>query len=496
MSKKKIALILGILLLISIIAVVTYAWFTWQSKDNTELTLTIGSVADVKFEEGNDIIVENIGPVLDYNTDGEITTFSFRNRSELELFTNITLNISNLPEELKEESFKYVLLSSSDNSNFNEVVSGNFKDKDVGSLKLVDNEPSKIGTTYYKFIIYIDGNMDNPVTMMNQTFTATLDVSLGERQTFSEIVMNLSQGDSWEPGASGVYATNSYTDETTGETKYHDYRYIGANVNNYVSFNNDLYRIIGVFDDNSHGVKDSEGKGKYLVKLISANLLGAYAYGVQNDVSGNYSTSSNDFTIGNMNTLLNDNFYNKKIEGCDKLTYYYNQTDYRTNDCSDIVGYGLGETSRNYIENVTWYLYGYDSYSHKQDYYTCERGGNGCTGANGVTEENKVKIQNKIGLMYVSDYLYASGYYASADTTDNSSGYYGNKNWLFKGVEWMITPISTSSSGAFYVDNYGNVNANYECRGYGARPTFYLISSVYMTGGNGSFDNPYTIAME
>ena len=303
--------------------------------------------------------------------------------------------------------------------------------------------------------------------------------------TLADVVMSLNPNKTDYTATSlgsGVYYTNN-----------HEYRYIGANVNNYVSFNNDLYRIIGVFDDNTHGVS-----GQKLVKLIRSRILGRFAYGVQNDASGNYSTFSNDFTIGNMNTLLNDNFYNKKIEGCDKLTYYYNQTDYRTNDCSDIVGYGLDETSRNYIENVTWYLYGCDSFSHsKQDFYTCERGGNGCTGANGVTAENKVKIQNKIGLMYVSDYMYASGYYASADTTNASSFYYGNKNWLFKGVEWMITPRSTSSSLVFFVNFNGLMgNGDKAYHGYGARPTFYLKSSVYVTGGTGTFDDPYTISCD
>ena len=55
--------------------------------------------------------------------------------------------------------------------------------------------------------------------------------------TLVDTVKALNKGSSWSAGASGVYYTNS-----------HEYRYVGAEVNNYVSFNNDLYRIIGVFD--------------------------------------------------------------------------------------------------------------------------------------------------------------------------------------------------------------------------------------------------------
>ena len=497
MGKKNSLILTLIISIIGISALATYAWFTWNSPNNTELTLTIGELADVTFNTGDDINVNNIGPVLNYLENGEITTFSFRNKSELELFTNVDLNITNLPDELKEESFKYVLLSSTDNNNFNEVASGNFKDKSNGINTILSLYPAQAGTTYFKFIIYIDGTMENPIDMMGKSFSATLEVTVGEKQSVAEKIINLSQGDTWGSGASGIFATNSYTDETTGETKYHDYRYVGANVNNYVWFNNDMYRIIGVFDDNSHGVVDADGNGQYLVKLIAANQLGSYSYGVQNDTSNNYSTYSNDFTLGNMNKLLNNNFYGKSSEGCSVLTYYYNQTGFRTNDCSDIVGYGIDPSLQNYIENVTWYLYGYPSKSYsKQNFYLCERGGNSCTGANGTTEESKVKVQNKIGLMYVSDYLYASGYFSSSSTTNASSQNYGNQNWLYKGIEWTITPRSDNSSYAFYVNNIGYVFYNDASFGFGARPTFYLTSSVFITGGNGSFASPYTISME
>ena len=307
--------------------------------------------------------------------------------------------------------------------------------------------------------------------------------------TLADTVIAQSKGDSWDAGASGVYYTNN-----------HEYRYVGANVNNYVSFNNDLYRIIGVFDSNSHGQD-----GKMLVKLIRSRILGSYSWGNYNssDTSETYSGYSNDFTRGNLNILLNEYFYNKKdtsntYGNCSTWTYYYNNTNYRTNYCTDIVGYGIDPSLQNYIENVTWYLYGYSSNSYsKQNFYICERGGNSCTGANGTTEESKVKIQNKIGLMYVSDYLYSSGYFSSSSTQSASSNYYGNQNWLYKGYEWTITPQSNSSSNAFYVDGNGYVgNYGNAFIGYGARPTFYLKSSVYVTGGTGTFSDPYTISCD
>ena len=304
--------------------------------------------------------------------------------------------------------------------------------------------------------------------------------------TLVDTVKALNKGSSWSAGASGVYYTNS-----------HEYRYVGAEVNNYVKFNNDLYRIIGVFDSNSHG------KSGEMVKLIRSRPLGGYSWGVYNssNTSGTYSNYKNDWTgttskvKANLNVLLNEYFYNKTNTSstygpCTNWTYYYNNTNYRTNSCSQIVGYGIDESLRGYIETATWYLYGSDSNQSKQNWYLCERGGNSCTGANKGAYSTSTDA--KIGLMYLSDYLYASSYYTSSDTTTQGTSYFGNKNWLYKGYEWTLTPYASDSNSVWRVI-YGSVYRTTTFYTYSARPTFYLKSSVYVTGGDGSFDNPFTL---
>lgn len=501
--KRNTVILSLVLSIIAISSLATFAWFTWSSssKGDTELTLTIGNLADVKFETGNDINVDNIGPVLNYN-DGESTTFTIKNKSESTIVFNIGLNITNIPDELKEESFKYVLLSSTDNNVFKEVVSGSFKDASVRYMAIGSGHEVPKGDTYFKFIIYIDGHMENPIDMMNKSFSAEIKVDAGEVEKATDKIISLSQGDTWESGASGVFATNSYVDETTGETKYHDYRYIGANVNNYVSFNNDLYRIIGVFDENSHGVE-----GQYLVKLISANPIGNYSWGVYNNSSGTVGGYSNDFTKGNAKIILNEYFYNKTntsstYGNCENWTYFMNATNYQNNDCTDIVGFGIDDSFKNYIEDVTWYLYGYTNNNlSKQNFYLCERGQySGCTGAN--SGAYATSFNAPIGLMYVSDYLYASGYFNNSSTITGSSYYFGNQNWLYKGYEWLIMPRIDNSTFSYFITTYGSIlyydgqvggNSHY---GKYIRPTFYLKNSVNIIGGNGELSNPYILDLK
>ena len=99
--------------------------------------------------------------------------------------------------------------------------------------------------------------------------------------------------------------------------------------------------------------------------------------------------------------------------------------------------------------------------------------------------------------MYVSDYMHASGYVASNATTTGSSSNFMNLNWLYNGFEWTITPQGNYATVAFNVNYTGNIlNYNNTYTGYGLRPTFYLKSQVYVTGGDGSFHNPYTIACD
>ena len=196
--KRNTVILSLVLSIIAISSLATFAWFTWSSssKGDTELTLTIGNVADVKFETGNDINVDNIGPVLNYN-DGQSTTFTIKNKSESTIVFNIGLNITNIPDELKEESFKYVLLSSTDNNVFKEVVSGSFKDASVRYMSIGGGIEVAKGDTYFKFIIYIDGHMENPIDMMGKSFSGELQVDAGEVEKATDKIISLSQGDTW-----------------------------------------------------------------------------------------------------------------------------------------------------------------------------------------------------------------------------------------------------------------------------------------------------------
>ena len=66
---------------------------------------------------------------------------------------------------------------------------------------------------------------------------------------------------------------NNTTTLAYDETVDNNLRYIGKDPNNYVLFNDELWRIIGIFDKNTHEVEGTE-----LVKIIRNESIGNYSW--------------------------------------------------------------------------------------------------------------------------------------------------------------------------------------------------------------------------
>ena len=255
------------------------------------------------------------------------------------------------------------------------------------------------------------------------------------------------------------------------ETVDNNLRYIGANPNNYVLFNNELWRIIGIFNENSHGIS-----GEKLIKIIRSNSLGNIAWD---------SADTNNWSTASLQTTLNGNYLNGK-------------GTYATMGIKN-------DTTRNMIANTTWKLGGTASYTSASNglashWYGYERGTT-------VYSGRPTTWQGKVALMYPSDYGYAT---SGGDTTNreaclakelynwNLSSYSDCKNndWLLdsSATQWTLTPLSSTSSRIFIVNNSGYVsNSRNAGHSIGVRPSVYLTSNVGISGGDGTMNNPYIL---
>ena len=268
------------------------------------------------------------------------------------------------------------------------------------------------------------------------------------------------------------------TTQGTGQVvNENGYRYEGKDPNNYIWFNNELWRIIGVFDEATHGVS-----GQNLVKIIKVDSIGGLAW---------HKSNTNDWTASSLMNLLNGAYLNSQNGTGGEYCYGYSTT-VPAGNC-DYTETGINDTYRPMIENVTWHLGGHSTNSATAEaFYGYERGTTVYSGRPTTTT-------GYIGLMYPSDYGYsvlASSCARTTNLSSYSSASCAGQSWLYgQGYEWTITPNSSSSSNAFYLHRSGQVGTFNAYNGNAVRPVLYLDSSVYVMDGNGSVSDPYIIGM-
>ena len=224
------------------------------------------------------------------------------------------------------------------------------------------------------------------------------------------------------------------------EDEHGDIRYYGKSPNNYVSFNNELWRIIGVID------------GK--IKIIRNESIGDYAWA---------SSGSNNWNNASLKSYLNGEYYN-----------------------------GIDETYKKMISEETYYLGGSTSSNYStltaSGYYNAERD------SSQVFSGNPTSTTQYIGLMYPSDYGYAAGSSCLSTELYNYDGDCKNSDYLSGLTEWLQAPAASNSSAAAYLRSNGYVNGNNTvAASFAVRPVLYLNTNVQITGGDGSQGNAFQL---
>ncbi len=269
-----------------------------------------------------------------------------------------------------------------------------------------------------------------------------------------------------------------------------EYRYYGANPNNYVTFNGELWRIISVSNVKS---STTDTTGEMRMKIIRNESIGNYSYdSSESAINDGYGV--NDWSKADLNVELNTLYLNQRSGNC------YNERDEGSTTC-DFTTIGLSEDARNMVDDALWYLgaSGASSTKYANDYYSAERG---TTTYDCSTDDRAcprvTSWVGKIGLMYPSDYVYASDQSlctATANSWNNSANSACITNdWLYGITQWTISPDLSSSGavGVYYAGDVYNIVAR---AALGVRPVLVLKSNVNITSGNGTESNPYQLSV-
>ena len=293
-------------------------------------------------------------------------------------------------------------------------------------------------------------------------------------------------------------------------------RYYGSNPNNYVRFNNELWRIIGVFGNN--------------VKLVRSESLGSLSW------DSSASSVNNGWGINQWgeSTYEDGSYY----EGADLQVYlnkmYYGGTsvicydgfDNKTTTCPTN---RLDETAKSLIDNYTWNTGAIDVTDttivnqetfalNTVPFYKAERGSvhgkSSCSSGNQCNDTiiRTTEWTGYVGLPYVTDWAYASSESICETNMQAQDGSYAyickNNNWM----QWdnlnvfYLSPVYNKYNenfsyvvvlnGSTYCSAYdlrGSINPDVANSSLSVFPTIYLKSNILIESGKGTSGNPYIL---
>ena len=217
------------------------------------------------------------------------------------------------------------------------------------------------------------------------------------------------------------------------------YFFTSKNPNNYITFNNEQWRIILVECDGS-------------IKILRDDILTEQPFDYREDLSGIYGT--NYYPSSQINSYLNNTYLNELLNQ-DKIINH----DWSIGSVEDRES-DLKTQVEDEVEN-TW--------------------------------------NGKIGLITASEFLRTNSNQETCGTLWNNDYNYEQcqtTNWMYTSESsWMtLTPGSRGTPAPiFAVNQYGRVGLGSVTSSHGVRPSLYLSSDVVL-GGTGTQSDPYTIS--
>ncbi len=290
------------------------------------------------------------------------------------------------------------------------------------------------------------------------------------------------------------------------ETVDHNLRYVGKNPNNYVSFNNELWRIIGVMNN----VDDGLGNKKTRLKIVRNESIGEYSW----DTTPSYINSGlgiNEWSEADLMKLLNPGYEEESVGG----SLYWNRKkgncymgENNQYEACDFTLSGLEDSSKSFIFSSLWYTGANEDENNynqisPQKFYTLERSnylGKVCSGGDYCNDSvtRKASFRGMIGLMNMSDYGYATSNKQCYElSVYNWYDDCKNNNWLFKANQkmWTLNPgiYPTHAIDAFSIKDDGIAKVMWTTIKMNIFPTIYLDASVSIEKGSGTFDDPFVL---
>ena len=480
-SNKRVLTIISLsLFAISILSFGTYALY------NTSLLTDNNSISTGKvkmsYSESNEIKLNNVVPTSDNKGISSTDYFEFKVNTYIKTNKKMTMNYNIVLEPLDVDS-SYIKFSDSDIKVYLTKVDNNTETLVMGPITIDElnqyvlksqeetfNRNDTERSTTYRLRAWLDYNFDaSKINEKTYSYKFRVNVNNEAAPVKEDYALTFAKS---KFGTDGLEKITHTIDNTLQvDSKFAtEYRYRGGDsvVNNYVTFNNEVWRIIGIIP-----TEDTNGNVENRIKIIKDNSIGNKKWNETQDITTN---SYNNWVTGTLNTYLNNSYYNTLSSDAQNMigtAKYY------------LGGYDMSDEA--FTSDIMW-QYERKNEANRTGYYY---------GTNPIMQNNTNK---KISIMYVSDY----GYGASKECTNNLYDYDSSancittNNWLDKSEDtWLLPQNSGNSDYAFSVYSGGFVdngdNASYD--EYAVRPVLSLSSNVKISGGSGTSSDPYQLSL-
>ena len=498
-NKKATVIIISIFIVLILAILISYAYFTTEL-NGTDQIVKVGELELVLDETSEGISLDNAVGISD--SEGvslEGSTFELRNNGSRTVDYTIYLDDNSIEEtdvRIDDKYLKYNLVKNGESSGATLLTSIGSNPNRILDSGTIEGK----STNEYSLNLWITDEVDGNYS--GQVFSGKLRVEVSQDKPEGVDVLidkandpsnNDYNSSSIEEQKEMYVFNHSETYQTEALT---DYRYIGNNPNNYVIFNDEVWRIIGVFP-----VVNAKGEMENRIKIIRNESIGWYSWDNKNMATGAEDDfGKNDWTDARLMKLLNGGYENESVGG----SLYYNRgsgtcysgSNNATASC-DFSESGLSDEAKSMTSKVVWYLGGKDSRTTSntgEDDYIQER-------SNQVINTRPLSWLGEVALIYISDYSYtfANGVSDTCyNTVMSCNASEGSKSWLYERNVGKYTIVHRlyNTRDIYAVNAFG---ANVQFGGANGTnfvyPTLYLNSNIKITSGDGSSENPYRLSI-
>ena len=492
----KVYVMIGtIIMLLIIFSGITYAFFSASNnKGSTSIISATSGKMTINYADGkSDLLVsKEIQPSDAILVNKTFTLTGTNTTSGLPMPYKVGLNYVS---EFSDGQIHYYIKRTSANTNVtstlvgtaNQTIPGNTTETGytTGTLKK-GNRYLELATGNFKAntsnqTITFNLKLQFPDTGVSQDSekgkTLTGEIAINHELTISEYIAELD-----------LTKNGLEEDKTTDK----NLRYVGASPRNYLKFNNETWRIVGVFNNITTIDENGEEKKESLVKIVRNDSLGSYSWDSSSSDT-NDGKGINEWSQADLMTELNTDYINQNPTST--TTLWYNGQNNAKNGSYDYKK-NIKSSSLDKVAKVRWNTsranYGASALnSYNQERSTTSIG----TPSDNVPRNNT--WDGKIALIYPSDYGYASTDTTCRDSMSSKTNDVSNcknENWLFNSAyQWTLSPLSGNVRGVFSVLSGGLVSYSSANDAFGVRPALFLKSDVVINDGTGTSSDPFVL---